>query len=419
MLIQVNLFYGLIEIVFLLLLAVLFLQWIFDHNFMPRPKSTGTGIKKRNQQVNQNAPVNLPENEVRDEGEVNQSEPVNSTEIQVSDLTEDEAVNLVEVEPVNLLEDEVGDEEVLNQDDSSNLIENENSDGLEVTEDLFTLNDDFFDDGNDIEILENVVREDTVMANAVVQEEPTSAEVKATKRIHFVDGEKGGVGKSLFCRVLLEYCDSRGYLDRIHFVESDISNPDVGRIYFTDKNGKKIYTEAEFTSEDKKDSSADIVLELAAKKSVIVNLPSNIYSSVTAWFERNDIFTLAKEENIQICKWFVCNGGDSSLEKFKESVNDKKLKDITHIFVRNQVIFDDWDFLNEDDDLTKILKRENVFQMDFPQFSFGERNRLDKNRLTFGKALAEGSGFGILSKQRIKKFLNTTYEGIERLNLVP
>ncbi|MGB3207502.1 MAG: hypothetical protein WBB28_21155 [Crinalium sp.] len=394
---------------------------------MPRPKSTGTGIKKRNQQVNQSEPVNLPENEVSDQEEVNQSELVNSTEDEpinltkddVSDLTEDEPVNLVEVEPVNLLEDEVGDEDVLNQDDSSNLLDYENSDGLEVTEGLSTLNDDSNHDGKDTEILENIVVEDAVMENTVVQQQSTDAKVKAIKRIHFVDGEKGGVGKSLFCRVLLEYCNSRGYLDRIHFVESDVSNPDVGRIYFTDEEGKKTYTEAEFTSEDKKDSSADVVLELATKKSVIVNLPSNIYSSVTAWFERNDIFALAKEKNIQIIKWFVCNGGDASLEKFKDSVNDPKIQDITHIFVRNQVIFDNWEFLNEDEDLTEILKRENVFQMDFPQFSFGERNRLDKNRLTFSKALADDSGFTILGKQRIKKFLNTTYEGIERLKLVP
>ena len=238
-------------------------------------------------------------------------------------------------------------------------------------------------------------------------------------RIHFVDGEKGGVGKSLFCRVLLEYCISKGLSDRIEFVESDISNPDVGRIYFTDEDGNKTYIEAEFTNEDKKRSSADKVFELAAKKSVIVNLPSNIYSSVTAWFDRNNILALAKEKNVQICKWFVCNGGDSSLEKFKESVNDEKLKDITHIFVRNQVMFDDWEFLKEDEDLNKILKRENVLQMDFPQFSFGERNKVDAGRLTFGKALADDSGFGILSKQRIRIFLKDTYKGLDNLNLLP
>jgi hypothetical protein len=154
------------------------------------------------------------------------------------------------------------------------------------------------------------------------------------------------------------------------------------------------------------------------ERSVIVNLPSNISSAVSAWLNQNNIFALAKENNIQICQWFVCNGGHSSIEKFKESVNEFP-EQITHIFVRNQVIFDDWTFLDKDEELNEILARENVFQMDFPQFSFEERNRVDAGQLTFGQALADDSGFGILSKQRIKNFLRDSYAGFDKLNLLP
>jgi MinD superfamily P-loop ATPase len=41
--------------------------------------------------------------------------------------------------------------------------------------------------------------------------------------IHFIDGEKGGVGKSLFARVMVQYC-----LDKqlpYVLVEADQSNP--------------------------------------------------------------------------------------------------------------------------------------------------------------------------------------------------
>ncbi|WP_051035478.1 hypothetical protein [Crinalium epipsammum] len=68
--------------------------------------------------------------------------------------------------------------------------------------------------------------------DAEVQAEVLIENQRPKNRIHFVDGEKGGVGKSLFCRVLIEYCKSKGLSDRIHFVESDLSNPDVGKIYF-------------------------------------------------------------------------------------------------------------------------------------------------------------------------------------------
>ena len=47
--------------------------------------------------------------------------------------------------------------------------------------------------------------------------------------IHFVDGEKGGVGKSMFARTIVQYC-----LDKqCSFVpiETDTSNPDLSSRY--------------------------------------------------------------------------------------------------------------------------------------------------------------------------------------------
>ncbi|WP_051035479.1 hypothetical protein [Crinalium epipsammum] len=134
--------------------------------------------------------------------------------------------------------------------------------------------------------------------------------------------------------------------------------------------------------------------------------------------KQNNIFALAKEKNVEICKWFVCNGGNSSLDKFKESVNEFH-EQITHIFVRNQVIFEDWKIIDKEEELKNLIEGKNVLQMDFPQFSFEERNKVDALQLTFGKALANNSGFGILSKQRIKNFLNDTYKGFDNLNLLP
>ena len=197
-----------------------------------------------------------------------------------------------------------------------------------------------------------------------------------------------------------------------------MSNPDVGNIYFGRDKDLPNYYEVEFTREEKKISSADEIFELATERSVIVNLPSNIYSSVSTWLKQNNIFALAKEHDVQICKWFVCNGGYSSLDKFKESVNEFH-EQITHILVRNQVIFDDWTSIDKDEELKNLMEGKDILQIDFPQFSFEERNKVDAGQLTFEKALADGSGFGILSKQRIKNFLNATYAGLDKLNLLP
>jgi hypothetical protein len=53
--------------------------------------------------------------------------------------------------------------------------------------------------------------------------------------IYYVGGSKGGVGKSLISAVLIQFLiDRYGESKTIHLIETDESNPDVGRMY----NGK-------------------------------------------------------------------------------------------------------------------------------------------------------------------------------------
>jgi MinD superfamily P-loop ATPase len=50
--------------------------------------------------------------------------------------------------------------------------------------------------------------------------------------IYYIGGSKGGVGKSIITTVLVQFLfDRYGESKAIHLVETDESNPDVGRIY--------------------------------------------------------------------------------------------------------------------------------------------------------------------------------------------
>ncbi len=114
-------------------------------------------------------------------------------------------------------------------------------------------------------------------------------EKQATK-IHLIDGEKGGVGKSLFARVLIQY-----FLDKnfpFFAVDTDRSNPDVSRIY------ESVCREALFSEDEKKFYEADRIFELAFEKSVIVNLPAQVYPLVTKWMGRNNLIELGKQSRL-------------------------------------------------------------------------------------------------------------------------
>ena len=51
------------------------------------------------------------------------------------------------------------------------------------------------------------------------------------KNLSYVGGSKGGTGKSLFSMALTDYLRKTFPGDQIMLVETDSSNPDVGRLY--------------------------------------------------------------------------------------------------------------------------------------------------------------------------------------------
>lgn len=217
--------------------------------------------------------------------------------------------------------------------------------------------------------------------------------------IHFVDGEKGGVGKSLVARTMIQYC-----LDRqLPFVavETDRSNPDVAGFY------KEICQYAMFSEDEKKADKADKIFDLAISKPVIVNLAAQVYRPVKDWIDKNELIELGKKHGVSFCKWFVCTGGYDSINLFLQSLSNFESR-MPHILVRNLGLCDDWEHVEEHEELEKLVKKYKVKIIDFPKFSYKERNIIDEKRLTFGEA-REYSEFSIVSRQRVSNFLKSAY----------
>lgn len=231
-------------------------------------------------------------------------------------------------------------------------------------------------------------------------------------RIHLIDGEKGGVGKSLFARVMVQYCLDRGLPYTL--VDADITNPDVKRFYPKDAKDT-VFSEAQ-----KKSHEADLIFDLAMSKPVIVNLPAQVYPLVTNWIEEGRLLEIGSEYGIDICKWFVCNGGYDSVQLFKESMSHFGEK-MCHIFVRNMGLTDEWGFLEDDEDFVNLknthLKSGVMKIIDFPQLTYKERYYLDAKQLNFEAARKEKK-MPVLSKQRLHTFLEKAHLAIEGTQLL-
>ncbi|BAY84467.1 hypothetical protein NIES267_39630 [Calothrix parasitica NIES-267] len=225
--------------------------------------------------------------------------------------------------------------------------------------------------------------------------------------IHLIDGEKGGCGKSFFSRTFIEYCNSIAY--DIAIVDADISNKDIATIYPS-------VEVAYFSDDEKLAFEADKIFDLAFEKSVLVNLPAQVYSNVTNWIQRNDLVNLGRDNSIKFIKWFVCMGGVDSVNFFLQSLNDFG-NDIIHVFVRNQGLCDEWDYIHEMPEFKSAIDDYNFIVMDFPRFPFWERNIIDRLGITFDMAIAHPD-IKVIPKQRIKNFLKVAYASLAATELI-
>ncbi len=231
--------------------------------------------------------------------------------------------------------------------------------------------------------------------------------------LHFFGGEKGGVGKSFVCRAAVEYHLQRSEQDFTVF-ETDRSNDDVRRIY-ADKTPVKL---AIFSESERFEDAANSIYNMAAQQRVLCNLPAQVFPAIKQWFEVNQLADLASEDGINFYLWFVTDGGFDSLKLLEKSLGFFG-SSVRHIVVRNFGRADDFEAMEEDEQLAALLNKYDVKVIDFPKCHGSKaRNRMDKDSLTFGDAIdPDIAGFDSINRSRIRRFLNTAFEQFESVGV--
>ena len=274
------------------------------------------------------------------------------------------------------------------------------------------------------------------------------------KGLHFVTGEKGGIGKSLFAMVLLEYLNNLGIKHK--FYDADRSSPDVGLAYgesydeivsslgeqtttqsnnlraivnIEDQDHKQAIsddiatpttnnsTEHIYFSEDQRESfRADLLYEEASEGNlVVVNLPAQVELLVNQWLTARSIL---EESDFPIYYWFVTDGSPESLTLLERSLSQYGDK-IEHIIVRNSGLnrsVDDAIIRHPVLKSMQLLKTKMV-EMGQLILSDVQMETVKNNKLTLRKAMDREvniEGLKSLSKTRIKTFLKKSHIEIDR-----
>jgi hypothetical protein len=172
--------------------------------------------------------------------------------------------------------------------------------------------------------------------------------------IDVVGGEIGGIGKSTYSKLLLDFYISAK--TPFYVVDADKTTPNVGLSYAKDEYtaflstaaiGGENYTPAGEEGKDQIDLKMqriilgdtadrqydmDHIFDLADVKRVVIALPSQSWEQVSKWIDLNDLGGSSNTE-YPVIYWFVSNGTDESLDLLEKSI---KLLKVPHILVKNK-----------------------------------------------------------------------------------
>ncbi|MEC4895921.1 MAG: hypothetical protein SAL07_25250 [Oscillatoria sp. PMC 1051.18] len=272
--------------------------------------------------------------------------------------------------------------------------------------------------------------------------------------IHLIDGEKGGVGKSLFCRTLLHYwLTNDGLKQKPVLFDTDPSRKDVENFY---KSQLKC-GDAHFSEDNEKLVAADSIFQTALfGEPVVVNLGAGVYQVISDWIRLNGLIELGEMagdsqamksspvfqaffdsaqsdesdntldgedksadndsdsrqlSKVRFFKWFVSSGQTDSIEPFRQSLREFG-NDIPHIFVKNHYLYDDdqWDTIMSD--LQSELSNYNVKVISLGRLLKVDLKQILDNLLTFEQAV-EDSELQLMQRQRIYMFCNQAISEID------
>jgi hypothetical protein len=228
--------------------------------------------------------------------------------------------------------------------------------------------------------------------------------------IHFIGGEKGGVGKSLVSRVLAQYLIDRN-LPFLGF-DTDRSHGALMRFY------------AAYTSPVLVDryEMLDNIMEAAAVgcgRRIIVDLAAQTHDPLVKWMEESGVLSLAQEMGFAIHYWHVMDAGRDSVDLLKRLL-DRFGGRLRYVLVRNQIRGDDFSILDQSGEEARAVGL-GARVITLKHLHDSVINKIDATSSSFWAATnaseKESTGLGLMDRQRAKMWLRDAYQGVDAIGV--
>jgi hypothetical protein len=228
--------------------------------------------------------------------------------------------------------------------------------------------------------------------------------------LHFIGGEKGGVGKSLVSRVLAQYMIDR----KLAFLGFD-----------TDKShGSLLRFYSDFTSPTVIDQyeSLDRIIESGVEepeRRILVDLAAQTHQFLVQWIEDSGVLDVTGDLGLSLNYWHVMDSGQDSVDLLRQLL-DQFGERLKLVIVLNEVRGDHFDILEASGQLDRA-KTLGARVISIPRLQDSTMQKIDGHSLSFWAAMNNAdkpnTGLGLLERQRIKVWLKKAYGQIDQVEI--
>ena len=225
--------------------------------------------------------------------------------------------------------------------------------------------------------------------------------------IHFIGGEKGGVGKSLTSRLLAQYMIDQ----QIPFLGFDTDRSHGALLRFYEGFASPVVLD--------KREAFDVVVEAATEnpeRRILVDLAAQTHDPLVQWIDDAGVIELAQELGVTLTYWHVMDAGKDSVDLLGKLL-DRFGASLQYVLVRNQVRGGNFAVLDQSGLQDKAIAL-GAKVITLKKLHEGVVNKIDADSSSFWKATqSEPGGLGLMDRQRLKMWLRDAYREIESVGI--
>ncbi len=239
-----------------------------------------------------------------------------------------------------------------------------------------------------------------------MNEVPTLQTSPASK-IHFIGGEKGGVGKSMLARLLAQY-----------FIDHEL--PFVA--YDTDRSHgtlSRFYGDYALPAHVERYEALDRIVESAIEypgRRVLVDLAAQTHEPLVKWMDESGVLDMADLSGIALQYWHVMDSGRDSVDLLARLLNRFGQR-LHYVLVKNQLRGDDFSVLDTSGQYDRALGL-GAKVVTIRRLHDAVMQKIDARNTSFWSAKnssgLDGAGLGLMERQRLKMWLAHAYTELAR-----